>query len=64
VQQRLRTLWTEPEAWRPKRSNREITEEAARTFAATAERLRASRSACSASSPKTWACCRCACSSA
>ena len=41
VQQRLRTLWTEPEAWRPKRSNREITEEAARTFAATAERLRA-----------------------
>jgi N-6 DNA Methylase len=41
VQQRLRTLWTEPEAWRPKRSNREITEEAARTFAGTAERLRA-----------------------
>jgi hypothetical protein len=40
VQQRLRTLWTEPEAWRPKRSNREITEEAARTFASTAERLR------------------------
>lgn len=41
VQQRLRTLWTDPEAWRPKRSNRDITDEAARTFAATAERLRA-----------------------
>lgn len=40
VQQRLRTLWTAPEAWRPKLSNREITEQAARTFAATAERLR------------------------
>jgi SAM-dependent methyltransferase len=40
VQQRLRTLWTQPDAWRPRRSNREITEEAARTFAATAERLR------------------------
>ena len=41
VQQRLRTLWTEPEAWRPRLSNREITEQAAKTFAATAERLRA-----------------------
>ena len=41
MQQRLRTLWTAPEAWRPKLSNREITEQAARTFAATAERLRA-----------------------
>jgi hypothetical protein len=40
VQQRLRTLWTDPEAWRPKRSNREITEDAARTFAGTAKRLR------------------------
>jgi hypothetical protein len=40
VQQRLRSLWTAPEAWRPKLSNREITEQAARTFAATAERLR------------------------
>ncbi|MFN7778901.1 MAG: class I SAM-dependent DNA methyltransferase [Betaproteobacteria bacterium] len=40
VQQRLRTLWTAPEAWRPRLSNREITEQAARTFAATAERLR------------------------
>jgi hypothetical protein len=38
---RLRRLWTEPEAFRPARSNRDITEEAARTFAATAERLRA-----------------------
>ena len=45
VQQRLRTLWTEPDTWRPKRSNRDITEEAARTFAATAERLRAAGSA-------------------
>ena len=42
VQQRLRALWTQPDAFRPKRSNREITEEAARTFAGTAERLRAS----------------------
>ncbi len=41
VQQRLRALWTEPDAFKPKRSNREITEEAARTFAGTAERLRA-----------------------
>ena len=40
VQQRLRTLWTAPDAWRPRRSNRDITEEAARNFAATAERLR------------------------
>jgi hypothetical protein len=40
LQQRLRTLWTAPEAWRPRLSNREITEQAARTFAATAERLR------------------------
>lgn len=45
VQQRLRTLWTEPDAWRPKRSNRDITEEAARAFAATAERLRAAGTA-------------------
>jgi hypothetical protein len=41
VQQRLRALWTQPESFRPKRSNRDITEEAARTFAGTAERLRA-----------------------
>ncbi|MCC7151575.1 MAG: class I SAM-dependent DNA methyltransferase, partial [Rubrivivax sp.] len=42
VQQRLRTLWTAPDAWRPRRSNRDITEEAAQAFAATAERLRGS----------------------
>ena len=41
VQQRLRQLWTDTDAYRPKRSNRDITEEAARTFAGTAERLRA-----------------------
>lgn len=41
VQQRLRAVWAEPEAFRPRRSNRDITEEAARTFAGTAERLRA-----------------------
>jgi hypothetical protein len=40
VQQRLRNLWTEPDAYRPKRTNRDITEEAARTFVATADRLR------------------------
>jgi hypothetical protein len=40
VQQRLKSLWTAPEAWRPRLSNREITEQAAKTFAATAERLR------------------------
>jgi len=40
VQQRLRTLWTAPDAWRPRRSNRDITEQAAQAFAATAERLR------------------------
>ena len=45
VRQRLRTLWLQPDAWRPKRSNREITEEAARTFAGTAERLRAAGAA-------------------
>ncbi len=42
VQQRLRALWLDPDAYRPKRTNREITEEAARTFAGTADRLRAS----------------------
>ncbi len=42
VQQRLRALWLEPDAFKPKRSTRDITEEAARTFAGTAERLRAS----------------------
>lgn len=41
VQQRLRALWLEPEAFKPRRSTRDITEEAASTFADTAERLRA-----------------------
>ncbi|MBI5718884.1 MAG: class I SAM-dependent DNA methyltransferase [Burkholderiales bacterium] len=41
VQHKLRALWQEPERYKPKRTNREITEEAARTFAGTAERLRA-----------------------
>jgi methylase of polypeptide subunit release factors len=41
VQQRLRALWTEPDSYKPRRTNRDITEEAARTFAGTAERLRA-----------------------
>ena len=45
VQQRLRALWQDPESFKPKRSNREITEEAARTFAGTAERLRAAGAA-------------------
>jgi hypothetical protein len=38
---RLRWLWTEPERFKPRRTNRDITEDAARTFAATAARLRA-----------------------
>jgi len=41
VRQSLRRAWTEPDAFKPKRSNREITDEAARTFADTAVRLRA-----------------------
>jgi type II restriction/modification system DNA methylase subunit YeeA len=41
VQQRLRAIWLEPEAFKPRRSTREITEAAASTFAETAERLRA-----------------------
>ena len=40
VQQRLRWLWTDPERYRPRRSTRDITEEAARTFAGSAKRLR------------------------
>lgn len=40
VQQRLRALWQAPESFKPQRSNRDITEEAARTFAGTAARLR------------------------
>ena len=42
VQQRLRAIWQAPDAYKPRLSNRDITEEAARTFAGTAERLRAS----------------------
>jgi type II restriction/modification system DNA methylase subunit YeeA len=45
VQEQLRKLWTQPDAYKPRRSNREITEEAARTFAGTAERLRAAGTA-------------------
>ena len=41
VQQRLRALWQAPESYKPAKTNRDITEEAARTFAGTAERLRA-----------------------
>ena len=41
VRQRLKALWLDPGRFKPARSNRDITEEAARTFAATAERLRA-----------------------
>ena len=40
VQARLRKLWTAPESFRPARTNRDITEQAAETFAGTAERLR------------------------
>ena len=40
VQQRLRALWLAPDSFKPRRSNRDITEEAARTFAGTADRLR------------------------
>jgi hypothetical protein len=45
VQQRLRWLWTDPEQYKPRKSNRDITEEAARTFAGMAERLRANGTA-------------------
>ncbi len=40
VQQRLRALWTAPDQYKPRKTNRDITEEAARTFAGTAKRLR------------------------
>jgi hypothetical protein len=42
AQDTLRALWQAPERFKPRRSIREITEEAARAFAATADRLRAS----------------------
>ena len=41
VQQHLRALWLEPDRYKPRLSNREITEQAARTFAGSAERMRA-----------------------
>lgn len=41
----LRALWQDPERFKPRRTNREITEEAARTFAGTAERVRAAAGA-------------------
>ena len=40
MQQRLCALWLAPESFKPRRSNRDITEEAARTFTDTAKRLR------------------------
>ena len=40
VQQRLCALWLEPDSYKPRRTKREITEQAARTFAGTAKRLR------------------------
>jgi len=40
VQHTLRALWQEPERFKPKRSNRQITEDAASAFADTAKRLR------------------------
>jgi len=40
AQHLLRALWNEPERIKPQRSNRQITEEAASTFADTAERMR------------------------
>ncbi len=39
-QQRLRALWHAPDALKPRQTTRDITEEAARTFAGTAARLR------------------------
>lgn len=42
VQQKLRRVWTHPETFKPQKTNRQITELAASTFAGTAERLRLS----------------------
>jgi len=39
--QLLRRLWTDPESFRPRATNRDITEQAARSFATLAEQLRA-----------------------
>lgn len=41
VQEKLRWLFNSPERFKPTKTNRQITEEAARTFAETADRLRA-----------------------
>jgi len=41
VRDRLRAAFTEPEAWKPRRTRRHLTEEAAEHFAALAQRLRA-----------------------
>jgi hypothetical protein len=38
--ERLKRVWTAPESFRPRTTNRDITEEAARSFATLAERLR------------------------
>lgn len=40
VQEKLRWIFTNPERFKPTKTNKEITEEAAREFAGTAERLR------------------------
>jgi hypothetical protein len=41
VQQRLRALWQNPDLYKPRQTNRDFTEEAARAFAVTAGRQRA-----------------------
>jgi hypothetical protein len=41
TQQRLRAIWESPDAFKPRKTNRDITEEAALTFAGTAKRMRA-----------------------
>jgi hypothetical protein len=45
VRARLRALWEAPERFKPAQTNRDITEQAARAFAGTAERLRAAGAA-------------------
>ena len=40
VQQKLRCVWTDPESFRPKKTTRDITEEAAKSFATLADNLR------------------------
>lgn len=41
IQEKLRWLFSNPERFKPTKTNRQITEEAAKTFAETADRLRA-----------------------